>query len=46
MEVFDAVIQKLKSEDEAEQEERDITPHADPSQAELRRSIKEKLLQQ
>ncbi|KAM6283469.1 glutamate-rich protein 6B [Spheniscus humboldti] len=44
-EVFDAVIQEQMSEDEAE-EKLDIIPHADPSQAELRNSIKEKLLQQ
>ncbi|KAK4831394.1 hypothetical protein QYF61_017525 [Mycteria americana] len=44
-EAFDAVIQDQISEDEAE-EELDVAPHADPSQAALRSSIKEKLLQQ
>ncbi|XP_035171910.1 glutamate-rich protein 6B [Oxyura jamaicensis] len=43
--VFDNVIQDLMSEDEAEAE-MDAAPHANPWQAELRSSIKEKLLQQ
>uniref|UniRef100_A0A8B9BMZ0 FAM194 C-terminal domain-containing protein n=1 Tax=Anser brachyrhynchus TaxID=132585 RepID=A0A8B9BMZ0_9AVES len=43
--VFDTAIQDLMSEDEAE-EETDAAPHANPLQAELRSSIKEKLLQQ
>ena len=43
--MFDTVSQELMSEDEAE-EELDIAPHASPSQAELRSSIKKKLLQQ
>ncbi|XP_068526460.1 glutamate-rich protein 6B [Anas acuta] len=43
--VFDTVIQDLVSEDEAE-EEMEAAPHTNPSQDELRSSIKEKLLQQ
>ncbi|XP_014821221.1 PREDICTED: glutamate-rich protein 6B [Calidris pugnax] len=45
-EMFDDIIQDLMSEDEAEEEELDITSYADPSQADLKNSIKEKLLQQ
>lgn len=44
-EAFDDVIQELMRKDE-EEEELDVTPHADPTQAELRSSIKDKLLQQ
>lgn len=43
--MFDTVIQDLVSEDEAE-EELEAAPYTNPSQDELRTSIKEKLLQQ
>ncbi|PKU39863.1 protein hypothetical protein [Limosa lapponica baueri] len=44
-EKFDDIIQDLMSEDEAEEEELDITSHAEPSEGDMKNSIKEKLLQ-